>query len=73
MRAAGGTAYIAKLADGLPRMSNVGHYAGIVREKVRAATWRTQARQSPKQLSKSIAIPRMWCGACARFSTVFGH
>ena len=31
--AAGGTAYIAKLADGLPRVNNVGQYARIVREK----------------------------------------
>jgi replicative DNA helicase len=31
--AAGGVAYISQLADGLPRVSNVDHYARIVKEK----------------------------------------
>ena len=31
--AAGGAAYVAKLIDGVPRVSNVEHYARIVREK----------------------------------------
>jgi len=30
---AGGVAYLSQLADGLPRVSNVGHYARIVKEK----------------------------------------
>lgn len=33
LEAAGGSAYIAALPDGLPRVSNVQHYAKIVREK----------------------------------------
>jgi hypothetical protein len=33
LEAAGGIAYISQLADGLPRSSNTGHYARIVREK----------------------------------------
>jgi len=33
LEAAGGAAYISQLADGLPRVTNVGHYAQIVREK----------------------------------------
>lgn len=32
----GGPAYLASLADGMPRVSNVGHYVSIVREKARA-------------------------------------
>jgi hypothetical protein len=31
----GGAAYLSQLVDGVPRVSNVGHYAGIVREKSR--------------------------------------
>jgi hypothetical protein len=31
--AAGGVAYLSQLADGLPRVTNVGHYARIVKEK----------------------------------------
>ena len=31
--AAGGAAYLASLVDGVPRISNVGHYARIVKEK----------------------------------------
>ena len=33
LEAAGGPAYISQLADGLPRITNVEHYARIVREK----------------------------------------
>jgi replicative DNA helicase len=33
LEAAGGVAYLSQLADGLPRVTNVAHYAGIVREK----------------------------------------
>jgi len=33
LEAAGGAPYIASLADGLPRVSNIEHYAKIVREK----------------------------------------
>jgi hypothetical protein len=33
LQAAGGMAYLAQLVDGVPRISNVGHYAGIVAEK----------------------------------------
>lgn len=35
LEAAGGTAYIASLTDGMPRISNVKHYATIVNEKAR--------------------------------------
>ena len=31
----GGPAYLASLADGVPRSANIGHYAAIVREKAR--------------------------------------
>ena len=30
---AGGTAYISQLADGLPRVTNIGHYAAIIKKK----------------------------------------
>src|SRR5271168_319953 len=33
LEAAGGMAYIASLADGMPKVSNVAHYARIVRDK----------------------------------------
>lgn len=33
LEAAGGTAYLASLADGVPRVSNVEHYARIVKQK----------------------------------------
>jgi replicative DNA helicase len=33
LEAAGGVAYISQLADGLPRVTNVEHYARIVKEK----------------------------------------
>ena len=33
LEAAGGAAYIAQLVDGVPHVTNVGHYAAIVREK----------------------------------------
>jgi putative DNA primase/helicase len=33
VEAAGGAGYLAQLVDGVPRVSNVGHYAAIVREK----------------------------------------
>ncbi|MGH9772487.1 MAG: DnaB-like helicase N-terminal domain-containing protein, partial [Candidatus Acidiferrales bacterium] len=33
LEAAGGVAYLSQLADGLPRVTNVEHYARIVREK----------------------------------------
>lgn len=33
LEAAGGAPYLASLADGMPRVSNVGHYAGIVKQK----------------------------------------
>ena len=33
LEAAGGVAYVSQLADGLPRVSNVEHYARIVKEK----------------------------------------
>jgi replicative DNA helicase len=33
LEAAGGTAYLAQLVDGVPQVSNVGHYARIVKEK----------------------------------------
>src|SRR5690242_3176784 len=33
LESAGGAPYLASLADGLPKVSNVGHYAKIVREK----------------------------------------
>ena len=35
LESAGGIAYIAQLPDGLPRVTNVAHYAGIVAEKAR--------------------------------------
>ena len=33
LEAAGGAAYLASLLDGVPRISNVGHYAGIILRK----------------------------------------
>lgn len=33
LEASGGAAYLAALADGMPKVSNVGHYARIVKEK----------------------------------------
>jgi replicative DNA helicase len=36
--AAGGTAYVSGLADGLARVTNVEHYARIVREKAALRT-----------------------------------
>jgi replicative DNA helicase len=33
LEAAGGSAYLSSLVDGVPRVSNVGHYARIVKEK----------------------------------------
>ena len=33
LEAAGGVAYLSQLADGLPRVTNVEHYARIVKEK----------------------------------------
>ena len=33
LEAAGGIAYLSQLTDGLPRLTNVGHYARIVKEK----------------------------------------
>src|ERR1035441_5639505 len=33
LEAAGGVAYLSQLADGLPRVTNVDHYARIVKEK----------------------------------------
>ena len=35
LQTAGGTPYLAALADGMPRLSNVAHYAGIVSEKAK--------------------------------------
>lgn len=36
LETAGGAPYLASLADGMPRVSNVGHYAAIVKDKSRA-------------------------------------
>jgi hypothetical protein len=33
LEAAGGTAYLSQLADGLPKVTNIGHYCDIVKEK----------------------------------------
>lgn len=33
LEAAGGAAYLAQLVDGVPHVSNLGHYAGIIKEK----------------------------------------
>jgi DnaB-like helicase N terminal domain/AAA domain len=47
LESAGGIAYISTLADGLPRVTNVDHYAGIVKDKssLRRAIYAAQAIQ----------------------------
>lgn len=57
---AGGPAYIGSLTDGVPRATNVEHYAGIVRDKairrelLRAAQGLLEASQSPAPVSDLI-------------------
>lgn len=57
---AGGPAYIGSLTDGVPRATNVEHYAGIVRDKairrelLRAAQGLLEASQSPASVSDVI-------------------
>jgi hypothetical protein len=43
LEAAGGSAYLAQLVDGVPRVTHLDHYAGIVKEKsrLRAIIWAT--------------------------------
>ena len=47
LEAAGGAAYVSQLADGLPRVTNVEHYARIVKEKsvLRALAYQASAIQ----------------------------
>jgi replicative DNA helicase len=47
LEAAGGVAYLSQLADGLPRVTNVDHYARIVKEKaiLRALIYSTSVIQ----------------------------
>ncbi|MFZ0037265.1 MAG: DnaB-like helicase N-terminal domain-containing protein [Candidatus Acidiferrales bacterium] len=47
LEAAGGAAYLATLLDGVPRISNVGHYAGIILRKaeLRRAAYACQKMQ----------------------------
>jgi replicative DNA helicase len=47
LEAAGGAAYVSQLADGMPRVSNVEHYARIVKEKavLRALAYQASAIQ----------------------------
>lgn len=47
LEAAGGVAYLSQLTDGLPRLTNVGHYAQIVKEKsmLRATVYTANAIQ----------------------------
>ncbi len=39
IESAGGVAYLSQLVDGVPRVSNVAQYAGIVREKAQQRAW----------------------------------
>ena len=62
LAAAGGTAYIASLMDGVPRVSNIEHYAAIVHEKsqLRRAS-RTSNTMRPSSTKKANCAAR-----CAR-------
>src|SRR5579885_3283497 len=52
---AGGAAYISSLMDGMPRLSNVGYYARIVKEKSRLR----QIIYKTEQLQRSACRPRV--------------
>ena len=49
----GGPAYIASLADGVPRATNVEYYARIVKEKVDAAESDLRSEQDPDECVRS--------------------
>jgi hypothetical protein len=53
LEAAGGAAYIAKLSDGLPKVSNLTHYVNIIQEKARARRFITQFSSYIERLTSS--------------------
>lgn len=66
LEAAGGAAYLASLADGLPRVSNVAYYARIVKEK---SILRSIC--APCGASLRIGIKRQWeRGRCSYRNSV---